>query len=336
LNYKIEKNKSLKGLTTFNVDYSCSYFIEIYNCNLIYEILKKKDLLSYDLLFLGRGSNILFTKNFTGVVIKVLDFYKKKIFEDDYIVKYKISSSYIWDNFVCESVEENLYGLENLSLIPGTVGASVLQNIGAYGCEIKDFVESVFCLDLKTGLEFSLEKKKCSFDYRDSIFRKNKNFFIKEVTFVLSKQKVYNFSYEILKKKIANVNIISNKEIRDIVIEMRKSKIPDYNLFPNAGSFFKNLEVSFKEFFKLKIKFVDIPFFLTKKNKIKISTGWLIENSLDEKIDNDKVFLAQKNSLIIIKDQKANGIDVLNFSKLIKKQVYNKFFLNLEEEVEIL
>jgi len=336
----LKKNFSLKKFNTFNVEVKASLFTEINYYHEFLELLESNLLKDNDYLIIGSGSNILFTKDFEGIVIKN----NIKGFEiNEYDSNYSLVTSYsgeIWHDFVIKTLDNNLYGLENLSYIPGTVGASAVQNIGAYGVEMKDFFYLLEFIDIENGTEKIYNINDCKFGYRDSIFKKElKNkVFIKKIIFKLNKKPKINISYKDIQNKLKEYSLTNPtpKDISNLVIEIRKSKLPDPNLIGNAGSFFKNPEVNSNIINDLINKYNDIPYYKTNENLFKVPAAWLIEK-LDWK---GKIFgecgIHKNQALVIVNYGKAKGIDIKKLADEIKLSVLEKFGIYLETEVNII
>eukprot|EP01137_Pigoraptor_chileana_P002424 Opistho-2@41253 len=239
----IQQNISLKPFNTFGLEASAQYFVEVNTVEELKEILQNPDFKNLDKLFLGGGSNLLLTKNYEGLVIKIALKGVEKVFEDESAVHIKVGAGEIWHQFVMFCVENHYAGIENLSLIPGTVGAAPMQNIGAYGVEIKDVFQELQALNLET-LEieiFSLTA--CQFGYRESVFKhalKGK-YVITSVTFHLNKVATFKTAYGDIQKTLAEMNVtdLSIKAVSDAVISIRRSKLPDPAEIGNSGSFFQ-------------------------------------------------------------------------------------------------
>ena len=277
---KVHRNASLKNFNTFNVDEKARILFEINNISDLSNILSKeaqKD----EILVLGGGSNILFTKSFDGIIINIKNRGIKLIEEDENTVLVEVSAGENWHDFVLWAVKNNFGGIENLSLIPGNVGAAPIQNIGAYGVELKDIFHSCRGVMLDSLNEFELTKSECEFDYRSSIFKskfKNK-IIITSVQFILTKSRHnFNINYNDLKINLVNTEL-TIKKISDEVIRIRKSKLPDPKSFGNCGSFFKNPIVNISRYKSLIDKFPKIPCHKINKSNYKISAAWLIDQS---------------------------------------------------------
>ncbi len=337
---KIEKNISLKSYNTFGIDVKAKFFSEIYDETELKEVFSSDEYKSLPKLILGGGSNILLTKDFDGLVLKISISGIEIIGEDNETVLIKAGAGETWHKLVLFCVEKNYGGIENLSLIPGTVGAAPMQNIGAYGREIKDVFESLNGVYIDNGKSAVFKKDECKFGYRNSIFKNElrDKFIITYVTLRLSKHPVINISYGNVKSELDKLgyNQIGIKEVSDVIIKIRQSKLPDPAEIGNAGSFFKNPEVSEDKFNQLKENFKDIIGFKLENGKVKIPAGWLIESCgwKGKKVGNTGSHA--KQSLVLVNYGEASGEEVLNLAKEIKKSVLDKFGIELKEEVNII
>lgn len=334
---EVFRNGSLKKFNTFNVDEKAKVLVEIDRVSDLFTFLSKENQKD-KMLVLGGGSNILFTKSYEGIIISLKNKGIELIDEDENNILVEISSGESWNDFVVWAVENNFGGVENLSLIPGNVGAAPIQNIGAYGVELKDVFYSCKGIMLDTLNEFEFTKSDCEFNYRSSIFKstlKNKTI-ITSVKLNLTKSKHnFNIDYKELKENLLDTEL-TIKNISDQVIQIRKSKLPDPKIFGNCGSFFKNPIINISRHESLINKFPDIPFFKIDNNNYKISAAWLIDQSdfKNKKVKNVGVYSNQP--LVIINHGNAKGKDILDFAKEIKETVIGNFDIELEEEVLIL
>jgi UDP-N-acetylmuramate dehydrogenase len=334
---EVFRNGSLKKFNTFNVDEKAKVLVEINRVSDLFTFLSKENQKD-KMLVLGGGSNILFTKTYEGIIISLKNKGIELIDEDENNILVEISSGESWNDFVVWAVENNFGGVENLSLIPGNVGAAPIQNIGAYGVELKDVFHSCKGIMLDTLNEFEFTKLDCEFNYRSSIFKstlKNKTI-ITSVKLNLTKSKHnFNVDYKELKENLLDTEL-TIKNISDQVIQIRKSKLPDPKIFGNCGSFFKNPIINISRYESLLNKFPDIPFFKIDNNNYKISAAWLIDQSdfKNKKVKNVGVYSNQP--LVIINHGNAKGKDILDFAKEIKETVIGNFDIELEEEVLIL
>ncbi len=334
---EIQKNKSLKSFNTFGIECTASAFCTINHIDDLTIILPQ--LHQEPFLFLGGGSNVLFTKDFEGLVIQNQLKGIEIVCEDENTAEIAVKSGENWHEFVLWTLEKGFFGLENLSLIPGSVGAAPMQNIGAYGEEIKNWCTKVIALNLKTGELDSFTNEACEFGYRESIFkRKVKNqYFIYEVHFKLDKKRAVNCNYGDIKKILEQKGIDSPtpKDVSNAVIEIRSSKLPNPSELGNAGSFFKNPVISESLFNELQISYPDIPHY-PDTNGVKIPAGWLIEQSgFKGKIVGNTGSHA-KQALVIVNYGNASGKEIFNYSQTIIDFVKNKYGIELEREVNII
>lgn len=262
---EILRNYNLENFNTFGVPAIADLFVEVKSESELEELLKKEEFKNNEKLFLGGGSNVLFTKDFAGIVIlnKIKGIEIEK--EDGEYVWVKAMSGEVWHDLVEFAVAKDYWGIENLSLIPGTVGAAPMQNIGAYGGELREIMESMEAIDIQTGKKRVFYNAECEFGYRDSIF-KNKvksKYFILSVTFKLSKKEKKNTEYKVLKEYIEqnNIDTSTSKNISDAVATIRRSKLPDPKVTGNAGSFFKNVFVDENKFKELQDMYREMPYF---------------------------------------------------------------------------
>lgn len=337
----MQENFSLKPFNTFGVEAKAKYFVEINTVEELIETLKLSHTQTLPLLFLGGGSNILFTKDFDGLAIQLnlKGISEEFLSENEVLVTAKAGEN--WHEFVMFCLNKNYGGLENLSLIPGNVGTSPMQNIGAYGTEIKDHFVSCKVLNLKTLEIETFNLEKCRFGYRDSIFKQEgKNqYVILEVSFKLTTQNhTIKTEYGAIQSEMENLGII-NPTIQDVskaVINIRQSKLPDPKKIGNAGSFFKNPTIPLAQFEDLKLKFDNIQGY-PNGNFVKVPAGWLIEQCGWKGKQIGNVASHQLQSLVIINATgNASGKEIFDFSTLIIDSVKEKFGIELEREVNIL
>ncbi|AZA75475.1 UDP-N-acetylmuramate dehydrogenase [Chryseobacterium indoltheticum] len=337
----MQENFSLKPFNTFGVEAKAKYFVEVNTVEELIETLKHSNTQTLPLLFLGGGSNILFTKDFDGLAIQL----NLKGISEEFLNKNEVlvtaKAGENWHEFVMYCLGKNYGGLENLSLIPGNVGTSPMQNIGAYGTEIKDHFVSCKVLNLQTLEVETFDLEKCRFGYRDSIFKQEgKNqYVILEVSFKLTTQNhSIKTEYGAIKSELENLGII-NPTIQDVskaVINIRQSKLPDPKKIGNAGSFFKNPTIPLAQFEDLKLKFENIQGY-PNGNFVKVPAGWLIEQCGWKGKQIGNVASHQLQSLVIINATgNASGKEIFDFSALIIDSVKEKFGIELEREVNIL
>ena len=327
--------KSLLNYNTFKIDVTADFFSSIKSESDLHELLDNKQIKKKKKFIIGGGSNILLTKNINGLIIHNQIKGIQIIKESDKKIEIEVGGGEVWDDVVKWSTENNFYGIENLSLIPGLMGAAPIQNIGAYGCELKDSFQKLEAINLKTTEKIIFHKSDCFFGYRDSIFKhelKNK-FIITKVYLKLMKFKNININYQALKDKIQSDNI-NSQNIREIIINIRNSKLPDTKKIGNAGSFFKNPIINKKQLERLKQEYPKIPVF--QDTIIKIPAAWLIEKLNWKGYKNKNCGVFNKHALIIVNHNNATGKEIVNLAKKIKYSVYKKFDILLEEEVTII
>lgn len=341
---QIQENISLKPYNTFGIDAMARYFSAFNNGDELAELLAGYSKLPT--LILGGGSNILLTGHFDGLVLKNEVKGIIEVHEDNEYVYVKAGAGENWHQFVLYCIERNWCGIENLSLIPGNVGASPMQNIGAYGVELKDVFYSLEAYDVHEKRVVNFSANDCEFGYRESVFkRKYKDqFVILNVTFQLRKHPVFNTSYGAINEELEKMGVkeLSIKAISDAVINIRSSKLPDPKVIGNAGSFFKNPEISNQQFSKLKSEFPDIVGYKLLNGNVKLAAGWLIEHCSPENGTswkghrNGDAGCHAKQALVLVNYGNASGNEIYVLSEEITKAVNKKFRVNLEKEVNII
>lgn len=335
---KILENYQLLKLNTFQINASAKYFVEVSTQEEIETAIDFAKANGEKILILGGGSNILFTKDFNGLIIKPVNSGISMIDEDNINCIIEINSGQQWNSVVNYATEHKLFGIENLAGIPGNTGAAPIQNIGAYGIEIKDALESLFGFDYKEKKWKRLFNHDCQFGYRNSIFKRElkNSFFIYSIRLRLSKENKINLEYSNIKSYFkGNIAKISSKEIADVIRSIRSNKLPSPQILGNAGSFFKNPIVTIEKYNLIKKDFNSMPSFIVNNEYCKIPAGWLIEMAGFKGKKFGNVGCYEKQSLIIVNFGKATGFEVLEFSQKIKSEVKNKFDIELEYEVNI-
>lgn len=336
----IQSNISLKDYNTFGLDITASSFCVVKSKTEIINLIQNEFSKYAKKLFLGGGSNILFLKDYEGLVIKNEIKGIEIERETDEYVYLKSYSGTQWNDLVLYCVDKNLGGIENLSLIPGTVGAAPMQNIGAYGVEIKDVFEALEAIDLTTGETIIFTNKDCQFGYRESIFKnqeKNK-FFIYSVTFRLNKKPILNLNYGDIQKKLIENGCVNPtiKDVSNAIIEIRNSKLPNPKEIGNAGSFFKNPEVSIEKYSELFLLFPSMPKYDLPNGNVKIPAAWLIEQCGFKGKKYGNTGNHAKQALVIVNYGNASGIEIYNHAILVQKEVEIKFGILLSAEVNFI
>ena len=338
---QIQQNLSLKSYNTFGINVQAAFFSNFTSLEELVELTtfcEQKNNLPH--LVLGGGSNVLFTQNFRGVILrnelKGIEMVKEDA--SHYFVRSAAGEN--WHRFVVFCLENNYAGVENLSLIPGNVGASPIQNIGAYGVEIKDVfyeLEAWHLLDHKL-VTFTAED--CKFAYRDSVFKSKYKgqFVITSVTFKLLKHPVFQTNYGAIKQELAAMGVtqLSIQAIANAVIKIRRSKLPDPEVIGNAGSFFKNPTIPVTRFESLKETYPTLPGYPAKNDTVKIAAGWLIEQCGWKGYRKGDAGCHEKQALVLVNYGNATGIDIYTLSTEIMHSVETKFGIMLEREVNVI
>jgi len=336
----IKKNFSLKSYNTFGIDVQSALFVEIIEREMLKEVIHSSKLKNIRKLILGGGSNILFTKNFDGLVIKNSLYGIEVLKDDEDNVLVKAGAGEVWHDFVLFCIENNYGGIENLSLIPGLVGAAPMQNIGAYGVELESVFENLEAINIDSGEQRVFFKKDCEFGYRESVFKgKLKDrFIITSVTLKLNKKPVFNTSYGAIREMLEKEGVqdLSIKVISDAVISIRSSKLPDPKVLGNSGSFFKNPEMPETVYKRVKEKFPYVPYYPTQNGRIKIPAGWLIEQCSwkGKRIGNTGSHKDQ--ALVLVNYGNATGAEVIELAMKIKNSVKEKFGIEIMPEVNVI
>lgn len=342
MSIEIQKNVSLKPFNTFGFEVFAENFVVIHQVEDFVELANKyADILSDGLLIMGGGSNLLLSKDVKGLVVKNEIKGIKVVKEDDQFVWLTAGGGEVWHDFVLYTVGNGWAGLENLSLIPGTVGAAPMQNIGAYGTEIKDRFEYLEALNLASLQIEKFDAQKCAFGYRESYFKHQGkgNYLITSVCFKLSKNPQVNTSYGVINDVLVSHGIVnpSIKDVSNAVIEIRKSKLPDPKEIGNSGSFFKNPTLSKELAEQVKANFPTIPSYAVEgSTDIKFPAGWLIEQAGWKGYRKDDAGVHEKQALVLVNYGTAHGNEIVALSEEIKKSVLSKFGIQLETEVNIL
>ena len=335
---QVQQNYSLKKYNTFGVEASAKYFGAFTTIDNLQLLLKEYS--EQSTLVLGGGSNILFTKNYDGLVLKNEIRGINTVHEDEDHIYVKVGAGEIWHQFVMHCIKNNFSGVENLSLIPGNIGASPMQNIGAYGVEIKDVFHSLEAFHLQEQRILNFTLNDCGFGYRDSVFKKRykDQFAILTVTFRLNKKPQYNISYGAIKEELEKMGVkdLSIQSISQAVINIRQNKLPDPNVIGNAGSFFKNPEITQHELHELKLINANVPYYAAGNSHFKIPAAWLIEQCGWKGFRRGDAGCHEKQALVLVNYGNASGKDIFDLSKEIKQSVKEKFDVELEREVNII
>ncbi|MEE1896926.1 UDP-N-acetylmuramate dehydrogenase [Flavobacterium rakeshii] len=336
---EIISNYPLKNHNTFGIEAFADEFVSVNSVNELQEVLQENQ--GKQKFILGGGSNMLLTQNIHSLVIHVNLKGKEVVFEDDNHVHLKAMAGENWHEFVLYTIQHNYGGLENLSLIPGNVGTTPIQNIGAYGTEIKDTFVSCEAMDIATQQIKTFTKEECEFAYRESIFKnslKNK-YIIVSVTYKLTKKDhKINTAYGDIMAQLSQKNITTPgiKDVSDAVINIRQSKLPDPKELGNSGSFFKNPIISKEAFDLAYSQHPEMPHYVISETEVKVPAGWLIEQSGFKGKRFGDAGVHARQALVLVNYGNATGQELLNLSRKIQETVYNNFGIRIEAEVNII
>lgn len=340
LNEIVHQDVQLQPYNTLDVSAKARLFATISSVDELQQLLQESPVDTDDILVLGGGSNILFADNFPGLVLQMAIKGKEIVRENDSFVWLEIGGGENWHQTVRYAINKGWGGIENLSLIPGTVGAAPIQNIGAYGVELADVFERLEAVNIESAGVHTFDKEECEFGYRDSIFKRELKgkFAITKVVLKLSKNPEINSSYGAIQSELEKRNISEPtiRDISDIVISIRNNKLPNPEALGNAGSFFKNPVVEAENFERLQQSYPQIPGYELSENEIKVPAGWLIEEAgwKGKRIGNTGTFRQQ--ALVIVNHGGATAEEILNLAAKIQETVREKFEIDLVPEVNII
>ena len=332
------KDYNLKVHNTFGIDAKCRRYIEFEDDFEAMEVAKilRKSIMPY--IIIGGGSNLLLTKDFEGVVVR--SGIKGHYFEEDnFCERMTCGSGEVWDDMVAMSLEAGYYGMENLSLIPGDVGASAVQNIGAYGVEAKDLILCVWMIEISTGKTWMLGNEECEYGYRQSRFKQDwKNrFLITRVTYGLSKTFTPHLDYGNIRAELERKGIQepTAQQLRETIIDIRNAKLPDPKVEGNAGSFFMNPVVTKARYEKLAAQYPDMPHYRVDSRHVKIPAGWMIDQCGWKGKSLGRAGVHDKQALILVNRGGATGAEIVALSDAIRADVKAKFSIDIHPEVNI-
>ncbi len=332
---KIEENYSLLHHNTFRLDVKTRWFVEYESEDDLKKLLSDEYFFSQAFWHIGQGSNLLFLGDFNGIIVHSAIRDITILEESDQSVSVKVGAGIVWDDFVGYCVTRGWGGIENLSLIPGEVGAAAVQNIGAYGSEVSDCITEVHAYSLETGEKCIFTNAECRFEYRKSFFKKEPNkgkYFVTHVVFELNKQPVYNLEYGNLKEMLQGKEI-NLETVRNAVIAVRESKLPDPKVIGNAGSFFMNPYICIAHYEGLKKKYPDIPHYPVNEEVVKVPAAWLIDRcGLKGRIMGGAA-VHEKQPLVLVNQGNATGDEIASLAEEIQKKVMEQFRIELQPEV---
>lgn len=324
---------SLLSYNTFGIDVSADRFLEYASS----EELKSQIMqgaVTTPFLHIGGGSNLLFTKDYEGLILHSRIGGIEVMEENERSVLVRVGAGVVWDDFVAYSVEHGWYGAENLSLIPGEVGASAVQNIGAYGVEVKDLITAVETVNIR-GEERVYSVEECGYAYRDSIFKRpeNKSVFVTYVRFRLSKEEHCTLDYGTIRQELERYPALTLPVVREIIIDIRKSKLPDPKVTGNAGSFFMNPIVPKEKLEALQCDYPRIPFYELPDGRVKIPAGWMIDQCGWKGKSLGPAAVHDKQALVLVNRGGAKGSDIIALSDAVRASVREKFGIDIHPEV---
>jgi UDP-N-acetylmuramate dehydrogenase len=331
----IKENFSLLQHNTFGIDVSADVFVEYSSVEELCLFLKKKDFIqNKKILPIGQGANLLFLDDFRGIVLRSQILGKTIVKETEEEVFLRAGAGEIWDDIVAFSVQNGWGGAENLSHIPSSVGASALQNIGAYGAEVQELIHEVEVVEIATGNIRHLTRDECRFSYRSSAFKNDYagQFIITNVIYILQKKPVFRVCYGNLEGELQG-RTVSLQTIREAVIRIREEKLPDPATLGNAGSFFTNPVIAQQQYRKLKENYPDMPSYPVSENKVKVPAAWLIESCGLKGCSDGRAGVHNKQALVLVNRGGASGRDIAALSDRIRMSVRQKFDIELLPEV---
>ena len=327
---------SLLPYNTFGNDVSASRFLEYASVAELKEYIAQ-GAVTTPFLHIGGGSNLLFTKDYDGLILHSRIGGIEVTAEDSQTVSLRVGAGVVWDDFVACCVEHGWYGAENLSLIPGEVGASAVQNIGAYGVEVKDLITAVETVNVQGyGRVYSVEE--CEYAYRSSIFKRpeNKSVFVTYVRFRLSKEERYTLDYGTIRQELAKYPAPTLPIVRKVIIEIRESKLPDPKVMGNAGSFFMNPIVAKEKLEALQRDYPRIPYYELPDGRVKIPAGWMIDQCGWKGKSLGPAAVHDKQALVLVNRGGAKGSDIVALSDAVRASVRDKFGIDIHPEVNVI
>jgi|SRR5690554_5520287 len=335
----IRKSVSLRGFNTFGIDKSASQLVQVTTPEQVVQALEYAKKINLPVFVLGGGSNILLTQDLNALVIKMEIKGVNVLKETNEHVWVRVGAGEIWDEFVQKAILSNWAGVENLSLIPGTVGASPMQNIGAYGVEIKEVFDHLEAVDRKTMKTVTFDHARCEFGYRESIFKNKLKdlYIITHVVYKLDKQPTFRLDYGAVRETLSNINngVLSLSNVSKAIVQIRQSKLPDPAVVGNAGSFFKNPTIGLHRFEQLRKLYPEIPGY-TVENGVKIPAAWLLEKAGWKGKTFGEIGVHPNQPLVLVNYGKGEGSAIRDLSVQIQKDIEEKFGILLRHEVNII
>lgn len=327
---------SLLSHNTFGIDVHAARFVEYHSEEELLECIRK-GLITALYLHIGQGSNLLFTKDFPGTVLHSCIQGIEVVGVDGQRVLVRVGAGVVWDDFVAYCVEQGWYGVENLSAIPGEVGAAAVQNIGAYGVEAGNVIEAVETIDI-TGCKKTYTNLECCYGYRDSVFKRPemKSVFVTYVCFSLATTPCFTLDYGTVRKELEKYPVVDLAAVRKVIVGIRREKLPDPAVLGNAGSFFKNPVILRKQFEALLLEYPDMPHYEWDEKHVKVPAGWLIEQCGWKGKSLGHAAVHCRQALVLVNAGGATGREIVALAQAIQSAVYNKFQIKIVPEVNIL
>ncbi len=334
----IQENFSIQELHTFHIPVKTRWFAEYESIEEL-KVLLQMDIVKNNLFFhIGGGSNLLFTKDYPGVIIHSKIRFIETVGETSDEIFIEVGSGIVWDDFVAWCVDHGYGGAENLSYIPGEVGASAIQNIGAYGAEVKDIIERVETVDIKTGKSRIFTISECKYGYRSSIFKQSLKgkYIVTSVVFRLNKKPVLNLDYGNIREAFENMPEKNLRSLREAIISIRKKKLPEPDELGSAGSFFMNPVISLDKYVALKQTYPDMPHYPMGSDRVKIPAAWLIDRCGWKGKTVGGAAVYDKQCLVIVNKNEATSEDVIKLSQMIQESVSDKYGISIQPEVNFI
>lgn len=333
------KNHPLLSHHTFGMDVKASLFVEYTSVTELKSILSDKNLMTGNWLHIGGGSNLLFKGDYAGTILHSAIRGYEVVAENEQEIEVRVGAGEVWDDFVAYTVENGWYGAENLSWIPGEVGASAVQNIGAYGAEAKDLIVKVETVEVETCRERIFAKEECHYAYRESIFKKELKgkYIVTYVTYRLSKQPVFNLEYGNIRGELEKRDCtVTLENVRKVIIAVRETKLPDPKVQGNAGSFFMNPMIPREQFETLQQQYPDIPHYEVDGGRVKIPAAWMIDRCGWKGKQLGRAGVHSKQALVLVNCGGATGDEVISLAGQIQESVFQKFGVAISPEVNFI
>ena len=331
----ISHHYSLREHNTFGLEAKAKQFISYHTIDELVEVLASLRNNGEQILHIGGGSNLLFTRDFEGTILHSEIKFIEEVSRNDQHIFFRVGSGVVWDDFCAQMAQDNYYGTENLSYIPGEVGASAIQNIGAYGVEVASIIHEVETIAVATGQPRVFQVQQCEYGYRDSIFKNGLKgeYIVTAVVFRLSLIPVVHLDYGPLREFNSLGKSLTVQAIRDAVIDIRRSKLPEPKETGSAGSFFKNPVIPVEVYQAIAAAYTDVPHYVISEDEIKIPAAWLIEQCGWKGKRHGGAGVYEKQPLILVNLGHATANDIMELASLIQQRVFKKFHIQLEPEV---